>query len=124
MTLLAAEEVQRFGVKPSVALLSHSSFGSSDAPSAVRRCATRSRSSSSGRRSLAVEGEMRADSALSKAIRDQEFPEFAADRGRQSADHAEHRCREHHVQRVAGYRRGRHHGRRHTARRGQSRCTS
>jgi len=33
MTLLAAEEVQRFGLKPSVALLSHSSFGSSDAPS-------------------------------------------------------------------------------------------
>ena len=29
MTLLAAEEVQRFGLKPSVALLSHSSFGSS-----------------------------------------------------------------------------------------------
>ena len=36
MTLLAAEEMQRFGVKPSVALLSHSSFGSSDAPSAVK----------------------------------------------------------------------------------------
>ena len=34
MTLLAAEEVRRFGLKPSVALLSHSSFGSSDAPSA------------------------------------------------------------------------------------------
>ena len=34
MTLLAAEEVRRFGVTPSVALLSHSSFGSSDAPSA------------------------------------------------------------------------------------------
>ena len=31
MTLLAAEEVRRFGVTPSVALLSHSSFGSSDA---------------------------------------------------------------------------------------------
>ena len=36
MTLLAAEEVRRFGLKPSVALLSHSSFGSSDAPSAQK----------------------------------------------------------------------------------------
>ena len=41
MTLLAAEEVQRFGLKPSVALLSHSSFGSSDAPVGAEdaRCA-------------------------------------------------------------------------------------
>src|SRR5690606_11584825 len=31
MTLLAAEKVKDFGLKPSVALLSHSSFGSSDA---------------------------------------------------------------------------------------------
>ena len=37
MTLLAAEEVRRFGVRSrSVALLSHSSFGSSDAPSAQK----------------------------------------------------------------------------------------
>jgi malate dehydrogenase (oxaloacetate-decarboxylating)(NADP+) len=73
MTLLAAEEVQRFGLKPSVALLSHSSFGSSDAPAAqkmrdalaivVAKAPT-----------LAVEGEMRADSALSSTIRDTEFP--------------------------------------------------
>ena len=34
ITLLAAEEVRRFGVTPRVALLSHSSFGGSDAPSA------------------------------------------------------------------------------------------
>src|SRR6185503_6321870 len=74
MTLLAAEEVQRFGLKPSVALLSHSSFGSSNAPSAQKM-----------RDALAiiiarapdleVEGEMRADSALSKTIRDTEFPD-------------------------------------------------
>src|SRR5471032_2371819 len=36
ITLLAAEEVRRFGITPSVALLSHSSFGSSDAQSAVK----------------------------------------------------------------------------------------
>ena len=31
ITLLAAEEIRRFGITPKVALLSHSSFGSSDA---------------------------------------------------------------------------------------------
>jgi malate dehydrogenase (oxaloacetate-decarboxylating)(NADP+) len=73
MTLLAAEEVQRFGVKPSVALLSHSSFGSSDAPSAckMREALELIIARAPG---LQVEGEMRADSALSKTIRDQEFP--------------------------------------------------
>jgi malate dehydrogenase (oxaloacetate-decarboxylating)(NADP+) len=72
MTLLAAEEVQRFGLKPSVAMLSHSSFGSSDAPSAVkmRDALALVLARAPG---LAVEGEMRADSALSKAVRDNEF---------------------------------------------------
>src|SRR2546426_6385153 len=36
MTMLAAEAVRRFGVVPKAALLSHSSFGSSDAPSAQK----------------------------------------------------------------------------------------
>jgi malate dehydrogenase (oxaloacetate-decarboxylating)(NADP+) len=36
MTLLAADQVRRFGITPSVALLSHSSFGSSHAPSAQK----------------------------------------------------------------------------------------
>ena len=59
MTLLAAEEVQRFGLKPSVALLSHSSFGSSDAPSArkMRDALAIILANAPG---LAVEGEMRA----------------------------------------------------------------
>jgi malate dehydrogenase (oxaloacetate-decarboxylating)(NADP+) len=74
MTLLAAEAVQRFGLKPSVALVSHSNFGSSDAPSArkmrdalelIHRMAPE----------LAVDGEMRADMALSKPLRDAEFPD-------------------------------------------------
>jgi malate dehydrogenase (oxaloacetate-decarboxylating)(NADP+) len=74
MTLLAAEEVQRFGVKPSVALLSHSSFGSSDAPSAqkMRDALELIIALAPG---LPVEGEMRADSALAKGIRDKEFPD-------------------------------------------------
>ena len=80
MTLLAAEEVQRFGVKPSVALLSHSSFGSSDAPSAQKMHAALDLILAKAP-NLAVEGEMRADSALSKVIRDAEFPDsrLAAD---------------------------------------------
>jgi malate dehydrogenase (oxaloacetate-decarboxylating)(NADP+) len=80
MTLLAAEEVQRFGVQPSVALLSHSSFGSSDAPSAqkMRDALALIVARAPG---FAVEGEMRADAALSATIRDGEFPDsrLAAD---------------------------------------------
>jgi malate dehydrogenase (oxaloacetate-decarboxylating)(NADP+) len=74
MTLLAAEEVQRFGLKPSVALLSHSSFGSSDA-SAAQKMRDALAMILEKAPELAVEGEMRADSALSKTIRDNEFPD-------------------------------------------------
>jgi malate dehydrogenase (oxaloacetate-decarboxylating)(NADP+) len=74
MTILAAEQVQRFGLKPSVALLSHSNFGTSDAPSAVKMrealALVMERAPD-----LAVEGEMRADLALSKQLRDAEFPD-------------------------------------------------
>jgi malate dehydrogenase (oxaloacetate-decarboxylating)(NADP+) len=74
MTLLAAEEVRRFGIKPCVALLSHSSFGSSDAPSArkMRDALAIIVAKAPG---LAIDGEMRADAALSKSIRDVEFPD-------------------------------------------------
>jgi malate dehydrogenase (oxaloacetate-decarboxylating)(NADP+) len=73
MTLLAAEEVQRFGLKPSVALLSHSSFGSSDAPSA-QKMRDALAFVTSRMPNLAVEGEMHADSALVEKILDNEFP--------------------------------------------------
>jgi len=74
ITLLAAEEVRRFGVTPSVALLSHSSFGGSDAASAVKmREALRLIKARDPQ--LAVEGEMRGDAALSKTILDHEFPD-------------------------------------------------
>ncbi len=73
ITLLAAEEVRRFGITPSVALLSHSSFGSSEAPAAVKMAEALAlvQARAPG---LAVEGEMRGDAALSKDILDQEFP--------------------------------------------------
>jgi malate dehydrogenase (oxaloacetate-decarboxylating)(NADP+) len=74
IALLAAEEVRRFGVTPSVALLSHSSFGGSDAASAVKMrealVLIKAREPQ-----LAAEGEMRADAALSKTILDREFPD-------------------------------------------------
>src|SRR5437899_2567741 len=74
MTLLAAEQVQRFGLKPSVALLSHSSFGGSSAPSAQKMRDALAIVLAKAP-SLAVEGEMRADAALSAAIREAEFPD-------------------------------------------------
>jgi malate dehydrogenase (oxaloacetate-decarboxylating)(NADP+) len=74
MTLLAADQVRRMGITPSVALLSHSSFGSSRSPSAQKmRDALELIIARAP--DLAVEGEMRADSALSKTIRDNEFPD-------------------------------------------------
>jgi len=73
MTLLAAEQVRRFGITPSVALLSHSSFGSSDAPSAQKMREALALIIEQAPE-LAVEGEMRTDSALSKTLRDNEFP--------------------------------------------------
>jgi len=68
--------VRRFGVTPRVALLSHSSFGSSDAPSArkMREAAALVRERDP---QLAVEGEMRGDASLSQAILDQEMPDSA-----------------------------------------------
>ncbi len=72
ITLLAAEQVQCFGLKPSVALVSHSQFGSSDVPPAVKM---RDALDIVLRQApdLAVDGEMRVDFALSKALRDSEF---------------------------------------------------
>jgi malate dehydrogenase (oxaloacetate-decarboxylating)(NADP+) len=73
MTLLAAEAVQEFGLKPSIALVSHSNFGSSDAPSAMKmRDALEMILAKAP--DLAVDGEMQADAALSTPIRDGTFP--------------------------------------------------
>jgi len=73
ITILAAEEVRRFGITPKVALVSHSNFGTSEAPSATKM-----------RRALAivneidpdleVEGEMHGDAALSEEVRSRVFP--------------------------------------------------
>jgi malate dehydrogenase (oxaloacetate-decarboxylating)(NADP+) len=73
ITVMAAEEMMRFGIMPKAALLSHSSFGSSNQPSAVKMRETlellRERAPW-----LEVDGEMHGDLALDGAARDAIMP--------------------------------------------------
>ena len=73
ITLLAADEVLRFGIQPKVALLSHSSFGGSDHPSA-RKMAEAVRLLHQRAPALEVDGEMHGDAALDPEIRNNVFP--------------------------------------------------
>ncbi|MDI6749911.1 MAG: NADP-dependent malic enzyme [Rhodocyclaceae bacterium] len=73
MTLLAAEEVRRFGMTPKVALLSHSSFGTHDTPTARKMRAALELLHVKAPE-LEVEGEMHGDAALDPEIRRQVFP--------------------------------------------------
>jgi malate dehydrogenase (oxaloacetate-decarboxylating)(NADP+) len=73
MTILAAEELRRFGLTPKVALLSHSSFGSYDTPSA-RKMQRVAQLLWERAPELEVEGEMHGDAALSEEVRSQVFP--------------------------------------------------
>lgn len=73
MVLLASEEVRRFGIRPSVALLSYSNFGTRDSGSAVKMreaVAILHRDHPE----LAVDGEMHADAALDTVVRERTFP--------------------------------------------------
>ncbi|MFT5133211.1 MAG: malate dehydrogenase (oxaloacetate-decarboxylating)(NADP+) [Gammaproteobacteria bacterium] len=70
MTLLTAETVKRFGIKPRIALLSHSNFGSRDSESAVKMREALALLQERDPQ-LVVEGEMNADAALSEEIRNQ-----------------------------------------------------
>ena len=72
-TLLAADEVRRFGMTPKVALLSNSSFGSSRSW-AARTMADAVAEISNIAPDLMVEGEMRGDAALSEDIREIALP--------------------------------------------------
>ena len=73
MTLLAAEEMKRFGIEPRIALLSHSSFGSAESPTA-EKMRTAMRMLHEHHPELQVEGEMHGDSALDARHRLQIFP--------------------------------------------------
>jgi malate dehydrogenase (oxaloacetate-decarboxylating)(NADP+) len=74
LTLMAAEEVRRFGLTPKVALLSHSNFGSVHSPSAQKMAQAR-RLIEIRAPGLEVDGEMHGDAALSQAIRERAFPD-------------------------------------------------
>jgi malate dehydrogenase (oxaloacetate-decarboxylating)(NADP+) len=73
MTLLAADEVRRFGIVPKVALLSASNFGSIDTPSARKMRAALALVTERAP-DLQIEGEMHGDAALSEEIRMRVFP--------------------------------------------------
>jgi malate dehydrogenase (oxaloacetate-decarboxylating)(NADP+) len=69
MTVLAAEAVRNFGVVPKVALMSHSSFGTSNSESArkMRRALSLIRARAP---ELEVDGEMHPDAALVPSLRE------------------------------------------------------
>jgi malate dehydrogenase (oxaloacetate-decarboxylating)(NADP+) len=74
ITIMAAEEVRRFGIEPKIALVSHSNFGTSNAPSAQKMRDVleilRERAPD-----LEVDGEMHGDVALDHNLRREVMPE-------------------------------------------------
>ncbi|MBH1964547.1 MAG: NADP-dependent malic enzyme [Comamonadaceae bacterium] len=74
ITVMAAEEMMRFGFKPKAALLSHSNFGSSNSPSAqkMRQVLELVREQAPW---LEVDGEMHGDVALDAAQRREVMPD-------------------------------------------------
>jgi malate dehydrogenase (oxaloacetate-decarboxylating)(NADP+) len=73
ITVMAAEEMMRFGLKPKAALLSHSNFGSSNQPSAIKMRQTFQLLRQQAPW-LEVEGEMHGDLALDGDAREQLLP--------------------------------------------------
>jgi len=74
MTVLAAEEIRRFGIVPKVALLSGSNFGSIEELPSARKMRQALRLIAERAPELEVEGEMHGDAALSDDIRQKVFP--------------------------------------------------
>ncbi|MBX3529708.1 MAG: NADP-dependent malic enzyme [Rhizobiaceae bacterium] len=76
MTILAAEQIRRFGIEPKAAFLSHSDFGSRASPGAMKM-----RQAAALTRELAPElmadGEMHGDTALSEELRRRVLPHSA-----------------------------------------------
>ncbi|ALL70416.1 NADP-dependent malic enzyme (plasmid) [Paraburkholderia caribensis MBA4] len=74
ITIMAADEVRRFGIEPKIALLSHSNFGTSNAPSAQKMRAVlallRQRAPH-----LQVDGEMHGGLALDHTLRREAMPD-------------------------------------------------
>jgi malate dehydrogenase (oxaloacetate-decarboxylating)(NADP+) len=76
ITQLAADQLCAFGLKPKVALLSHSNFGTSDAPTALKMRATLALLHDR-LPDLEVDGEMHGDCALDEAARNRVLPDSA-----------------------------------------------
>ena len=73
ITVMAAEEMMRFGLKPKAALLSHSNFGSSNQPSAIKMRDTLALLRTQAPW-LEVDGEMHGDIALDAEARLKRMP--------------------------------------------------
>jgi malate dehydrogenase (oxaloacetate-decarboxylating)(NADP+) len=73
ITIMAAEEMMRFGLQPKAALLSHSNFGSSNQPSAVKMRDTLALLQAQAPW-LEADGEMHGDTALDAAYRGDIMP--------------------------------------------------
>jgi malate dehydrogenase (oxaloacetate-decarboxylating)(NADP+) len=76
ITVMAAEEMMRFGLKPNVALLSHSNFGSSNMPTAIKMRKTLELLKIQAPW-LKVDGEMHGDVALDENMRAAVMPNSA-----------------------------------------------
>ena len=73
MAVLAAEEIRRFGITSKAALLSHSSFGTSNQPTAVKMREALALIQARAPE-LEIDGEMHGDAALSEEVRLAAFP--------------------------------------------------
>ena len=74
MTIMAAEELERFGITPRVALLSHSNFGSSNSESAQKMRAALALVQQQAP-NLEIDGEMHGDAALDAKLRAKIMPQ-------------------------------------------------
>ena len=74
ITIMAAEEVRRFGIEPKIALLSHSNFGSSNEPSARKMRETHEILKQRAP-DLEIDGEMHGDVALDAKLRADLLPD-------------------------------------------------
>ena len=73
ITIMAAEEMRRFGIHPKAALLSHSNFGSSNQPTAIKMRETLALVQKKAPW-LEIDGEMHGDVALDGASRAAQMP--------------------------------------------------
>ncbi|WP_031520412.1 NADP-dependent oxaloacetate-decarboxylating malate dehydrogenase [Siccibacter colletis] len=74
IAIMASETVRRFGIEPRVALLSHSNYGSSSSPSALKMRETL-RLVREIAPDLMIDGEMHGDAALMESIRNERMPD-------------------------------------------------